>query len=78
MFKRLKLHFLTSILLMVSSGIPSGYAKVQTLTIGKVEKGKINLSIEDLKKEQSISLEGDWLFFWNELLPPKMKKLKRG
>ncbi len=62
---------------MVSSGIPFGYAKDQTLTIGKVEKGKIDLSIEDLKKEQSISLEGDWLFFWNELLPPKNEKIEK-
>ena len=62
---------------MVSSGIPFGYATVQTLTKGKVEKGKIDLSIEDLKKEQSISLEGDWLFFWNELLPPKNEKIEK-
>ena len=76
MLGRLKLLPFTFIILMISSRIQFSFAKTNDLNIGKIDKGQINLTIKNLRKEKSISLEGDWLFFWNELLPPKNEKIE--
>ncbi len=42
----------------------------------KAEKGFLDLSQFDLQKEGSIRLDGDWEFYWNQLLEPNDFKVE--
>ena len=76
MLKVFKSFSILFIILFIAKSISFSFAKEKDYSFGKVRNGEINLKIQNLKKEKSISLEGKWLFFWNDFLPPQNEKIE--
>lgn len=64
----LRTHWLGILLLLAATVVGCDNSKVPTLP---VVQGEVNLSEWQPQEESALSLNGDWAFFWNELVAPE-------